>query len=220
MPARQRRLPSSQAPALLEEEWSSRGGAFKAESEGGDLGTAPPSTPYPSRRPSPASAMKESVKYVCACLSALGIPCLNAEAMRQAKFDGQGVAPKFWRALHDLILLDMLGYPRSRPTAQLDELWRRVDCEGTAPQAVAFVQAHLGCLGYPSEDLYRLTHESDESRPLLMALGWLLAELGSLEVALERRLEAIRATRGAQLPPYPEDLASAPGAEAAAGQAR
>ena len=73
-------------------------------------------------------------------------------------------APKLWRALHDLILLDMLGYPRSRPAAQLDELWRRVDCEGTAPMAVAFVQDHLGCLGYPSEDIYLLTPESDKSR--------------------------------------------------------
>ena len=45
--------------------------------------------------------MKESAKYVCACLSALGISGLNAETMRQAKFNGQGVVslPALARAL-------------------------------------------------------------------------------------------------------------------------
>lgn len=211
----------------------------------GTAGRAEPSaSPYlapPGGRPSaapssssaPSSSVKASISYCVRALRAMGVgaggqPALSAELLRQAKFDAPEAAPALRRALHDLALLRLAGNP-ANSAAALDSFWA-----AAAPRFPAITEGELpppaalllhDCLHAWRCPLAELLLGGSggagptSSRLLLLALGWLAADSGVLQLAVQRQ-----AQRGATqqppalLPPWPDDASGLPEA-LAAGQA-
>ncbi|GBG83423.1 hypothetical protein CBR_g37136 [Chara braunii] len=59
-----------------------------------------------------------SLNYLCSLLSELGVYDLCTETLVQAKLDSPGVSVKLWRALHDLVLLQLARFPSVCPAAK------------------------------------------------------------------------------------------------------
>ncbi|KAL0042696.1 hypothetical protein WJX79_008101 [Trebouxia sp. C0005] len=66
-----------------------------------------------------------ALNFVCSSLHVLGVTGLTPETIRQAKFGGP-VEAVFGRALHDLVVLSLAGFPESAHTL-LQNFWSQID---------------------------------------------------------------------------------------------
>ncbi len=169
----------------------------------------------------PANAARVALEHLCRALRVLGVgggapaprgagtgtpAWLTAETLRRAKFDHPESAAPLLRAVHDLLLVAIAGFPDARVAAEtLDAIdaGDRTTPGDRSKRHAAFVTAHLRAMGYPrvatllrgaeargggairedeeGEGEGEHEHEaSDErsprSRPLLFALAWLVRE--------------------------------------------
>lgn len=101
-----------------------------------------------------APSAKVAITALCQALQIVGVIGLDAELVRQAKFDGPAAVnddlfcltcnspgtivrkpflgmqvPALWRALHDLVLVHNCGYATDHPQAALQSLWIAVEEE-------------------------------------------------------------------------------------------
>ena len=159
--------------------------------------------PAPGRGPGSAVLpAKASIAYVCRLLSELGVCPLQPEALRQAKFDtgGEPVIQALRRALHDICVLTLCGFPHTGDVAPaLDAAWG----DGSSPDsAQAFVAHTLSCWACPPA-LVRALDTGGEaetsSRAVLLALAWTLARTDACAHALRVRLMRL-AVRGRRCP--------------------
>eukprot|EP00873_Tetraselmis_striata_P042974 jgi/Tetstr1/463238/TSEL_008169.t1 len=188
----------------------------------------------PGAAPLPAStaSVKASITYCVRVLRALGVgagpaPALSAELLRQAKFDAPEAAAPLRRALHDLALLRLAGFPPGGGP-RLAEFWSamaarfRVTLPGDLPAPAALLlHDRLHAWGCPLRELLlggAAGAGPVSSRLLLLALGWLAADSGALELAVERHAAAAAQpphATASPLPPWPDDTSSLPEALAA-----
>ena len=141
---------------------------------------------------------KESIAYTVRLLSCLGVACPPPEALRQAKFECGGVAVSaaLLRALHDVCVLALCGFPECASAEALQDAWR-----GGGDDALLFVCRTLQEWGCPASLLALLPTAASVSgaleeeqptlatRPLLLAFAWALAHSRALEHALRVRLQ-------------------------------
>ena len=145
-----------------------------------------------------ALSAKASIAYVCRLLGELGVCPLQPEALRQAKFDtgGEPVVQALRRALHDLCVLALCGFPYSDCDlpAALDAAWSGGSSPGSAQ---AFVTHTLSCWACPPALVSALDGEAgtSSSRAVLLALAWTLARTDACAHALRARLTRL-AVRG------------------------
>jgi len=147
----------------------------------------------------PAPSAKSSITYVCRLLGDLGIACPAPEQLRQAKFDtgGAGVTLALWRALHDVCVLALCGFPQcglaTLSDATLDSHPQSAETHANGP--LVFVMHTLTCWGCPHGLTRALSkgcsadHATTvSSRPLLLAFAWALAHTDAVAHALRYRL--------------------------------
>ncbi|KAK9806832.1 hypothetical protein WJX72_004116 [[Myrmecia] bisecta] len=153
-----------------------------------------------------AQGVKAALSYTCKLLSSLGIQSLTAETLRQAKFDGH-VCASLWRAVHDLVLLQLASFPHQQPGTLLDAFWEQVMQEtvldGFPWEGAQMVQAHLQAWGCPIAAAFAAEIDSIRSRTLLLAFGWLISHCSVFQRGLQGRITQLELA--APLPPYPED---------------
>lgn len=104
----------------------------------------------------------------------------------------------------------------SAARAVLDELWRTVGNQEQLDDILAFVKHYLALWGFPGHSpLFVWSLEAQQSRHLLLALGWLVSHTRALERGFHNRIQPLLAARAsAPLPPYPADVGSTPQAAA------
>ena len=168
----------------------------------------------------PANAARVALEHLCRALRVLGVgggapaprgagttpAWLTAETLRRAKFDHPESAAPLLRAVHDLLLVAIAGFPDARVAAEtLDAIdaGDRTTPGDRSKRRAAFVTAHLRAMGYPrvatllrgaegggggairedeegegeDEGESKASDErSPRSRPLLFALAWLVRE--------------------------------------------
>lgn len=61
----------------------------------------------------PPTSIKATITYTCALLRDLGASPLSPEAVRQAKFNGEGAVAPLWTALFDLVVLQLCDWPQA-----------------------------------------------------------------------------------------------------------
>ncbi|KAL0049587.1 hypothetical protein WJX82_005469 [Trebouxia sp. C0006] len=148
--------------------------------------------------------LRHALNFVCSSLHVLGVTCLTPESIKQAKSGGP-VEDVLGRALHDLVVLSLAGFPASAHTL-LQDFWSQVDyvpqglrlpAEGQQLVSV-YLQQH-GCAraSFYSADAY------SDSRELLLAFAWVLVHTGAFQHVLKHTLCQHHIT--AALPPYPQD---------------
>ena len=139
---------------------------------------------------------RDGVESVCAGSS----DALVAETLRRAKFDQPSAAAPLWRTLHDLVVLGVAGFPdpdtataalaklRGHPVRNLrnhhpppSEVDASMSGEATEADAeedeacARLVRRYLAAWGYPrADDLDATPARNGPSRPLLVALAWLV----------------------------------------------
>lgn len=175
----------------------------------------------------PAGA-KEAITAVVRQLRGLGVgvrPGISAELLRKAKFDSPDAVGPLRRALHDLVLLSLAGFPPSSSKA-LEAFWRgrETPAESTdlPPPAAVLLHHYLHAWGCPLEELLlggRSGRGCVSSRLLLLCFGWLVAQTGALEAALRHSLAEARTSHPPSSEfhmPWADDTSSSAEALAAA----
>ncbi|KAF5838172.1 hypothetical protein DUNSADRAFT_3297 [Dunaliella salina] len=166
------------------------------------------------------SPAKVAIHALCETLTAFGASPVDPEAVRQAKFNGP-VAPQMWRALHDLVILCILNFEQEPNSSALAHQWQCIEEEqlptdgeeggidGMAAEGTAMVLRYLTVWSCPPDLLARISPpKAAPSRPLLLALAWLVARCCLFQRALARTqlpLELLQL-----LPPYSQDTSAAP----------
>ena len=114
----------------------------------------------------PANAARVALEHLCRALRVLGVgggapaprgagstpAWLTAETLRRAKFDHPESAAPLLRAVHDLLLVAIAGFPDARVAAEtLDAIdaGDRTTPGDRSKRHAAFVTAHLRAMGYP-----------------------------------------------------------------------
>ena len=136
---------------------------------------------------------RDGVDSVCAGSS----DALVAETLRRAKFDQPSAAAPLWRTLHDLVVLGVAGFPDpDTATAALAKLRghpvRNLSGEATDAEedeaCARLVRRYLAAWGYPrADDLDATPARNGPSRPLLVALAWLVRRAISTRARVEDR---------------------------------
>jgi hypothetical protein len=165
--------------------------------------------PSPSPSSSSSSA-RACLEHLCRALTQLGVGvvggggdgacgALTAETLRRAKFNHASAAAPLWRALHDLLIVGLAGYPEPATAVGAIAHVRGVGREGSGvgesnnnndndgdgdgdgaateeDEACARLARHyLTHEGYPhADELAHLPARDGPSRPLLVALAWLV----------------------------------------------
>ncbi|KAK3264609.1 hypothetical protein CYMTET_26667 [Cymbomonas tetramitiformis] len=148
--------------------------------------------------------IKSTIEYVVNLLRSLGVTNLTAETLRKGKFNDPGVASILWRALHDIIILSLAQFPEN-PGSRLVELWKRLEEEGHSEGCsvnVELVKHYLDTWGYVDPPFFKLTPGNDDSRTLLIALGWTISRCKVFECGLDHLHRKLPMAE--LLPPYPE----------------
>mmetsp|Transcript_13923 Transcript_13923/g.39408 ORF Transcript_13923/g.39408 Transcript_13923/m.39408 type:complete len:540 (+) Transcript_13923:228-1847(+) len=205
-------------PLPRQPSWRGRGGG-----DGCGAGSAPERVAAP----------KESIVFVVRELRGLGLAgpngtALSAEILRKAKFDKPEAVGVLRRVLHDLVLLQLAGFPRDAERALLS-FWRKAEAseipEDLPPPAAAMLQNYLAEWGCPLQPLLlggRAGSGAVSSRLLLLCLGWLIAHTQALEAALQHRLnppDRPDPSHPVLFPPWPQDEACLADSLAAAAAA-
>ncbi|KAL0042697.1 hypothetical protein WJX79_008101 [Trebouxia sp. C0005] len=145
-----------------------------------------------------------ALNFVCSSLHVLGVTGLTPETIRQAKFGGP-VEAVFGRALHDLVVLSLAGFPESAHTllqnfwSQIDYVPQRLKVPAEGRQLVSvYLQQH----GYARAS-FCFADAHSGSRELLLAFAWVLVHTGAFQHVLKHTLCQHHIT--AALPPYPQD---------------
>eukprot|EP01018_Ginkgo_biloba_P037989 Gb_12038 [translate_table: standard] len=89
----------------------------------------------------------------------------------------------------------------------LEELWQRFG-KHCPDKAIAFVKFYLGLWGYPPHSpFFALSAQTQQTRQLLLAFGWLISHCEIFQRGAEMRIRPLIAIRNrAPLPPYPIDV--------------
>lgn len=122
-----------------------------------------------------------------------GDGALTAETLRRAKFNHESATAPLWRALHDLVIVGIAGYPDPATAAAAIARVRAGGgggggsarnvggVHGASPSAqedeacAQLARHYLRTEGYPHVDeLVNLPARDGPSRPLLVALAWLV----------------------------------------------
>lgn len=122
------------------------------------------------------SHIKSTLVFTARALVELGVTAqLNPEVFRVCKFNepSQEATRRILRALHDLCFLALCGFDVT--PEKLSELW--TSGRASEDKALPFVQNKLVCWGCPYVESIVISVEAGgtmQSRPLLLALGWLI----------------------------------------------
>ncbi|KAL0018050.1 hypothetical protein WJX77_001234 [Trebouxia sp. C0004] len=129
---------------------------------------------------------------------------MTPEKFRQAKFGGP-VEEVFERALHDLVVLSLAGFPDSAHNL-LQDFWSQVDYVSQGLrlplEGQQLVSVYLQQHGYARASFYSAAAHPD-SREQLLAFAWVLVHTGAFQHVLKHTLCQHHIT--AALPPYPQD---------------
>ena len=145
--------------------------------------------------PSPPPTGKEAVQFVCKVLHIHGITSVNPEVFRRASCGKADMCPALWKALHDLLLLELLGRDEALAAQEntkemLSEAWRLVVGKNGSRKfhfdsVVYFVCDNLIEIGYPFDQVRELVGQDkdsdDDAHGLLLALCFCIAKFCIVE---------------------------------------
>lgn len=158
------------------------------------------------------------VEFVCQALSAFGIPYVTSEHLRRAKHDEDGVAGVLWQLVLDLLTLCLaVARPDARTGRSVHDVLAPLEPAKEFLFADQRIPLHhavralsvLFALRYPRAHF--LDPARDQSRELLLAVGFLLDRCDLLENFRRRRVDAEAQRQPVSaLPPYPLDVCGLP----------